>query len=494
MAFTKTASAKVVNPAVDATYWNGQVLQATHRNRTASAQVITSEYDPSEWLLTHCTIVASVDTESGPQADKLGRVLAADGIEIERRYPDYYVKSDHDPWINNNHDCWERDLLLSSYSTFKGGYNFVEHIQIPELSKGTIIDAAARDIGDSVYIDILVATNRKHASLVRDIETKKLMTLSMGAIVAFTICTKCGNVAVDETDLCRHIRYEKGNYFIGSDGKRRRIAELCGHKSVPDSNKFIEASWVRDPAFAGAVLRNVLHVSASDKDVAKKIQVAYELGKRQIPTDQLLKVASQIEAGLFDFGQNQNQDGGQDPSSKEEAPKKNQRDKVIDELSKELVEKAQDRARKQILGPDDPRKDLTQDNDNLIHSSREAFRTRFASSGLTAAQLDDVFDTVAVLRKTGSWSATAKQRSLDGERLLMAAHFLDCFGVSDSSLTIEGYHAIMALGGTTRFASAQAYLVACGQQMGRQITQTEAEMLIRRGQIYSLGNTGAQVQ
>lgn len=102
-----------------------------------------------------------------------------------------------------------------------------EHIQIPELSKGKVIDAVARDLGDTVYVDILVATNRKHGELVADIEAGKINTLSMGCSIQYSICTKCGNVAADETELCFHVKYEKGNHFHDHAGKKRVVAELC---------------------------------------------------------------------------------------------------------------------------------------------------------------------------------------------------------------------------------------------------------------------------
>lgn len=142
-------------------------------------------------------------------------------------------------------DSWDRDVLLKSYRTFIGSHNFVEHVQVEDLSKGRIIDAVARDIGDSVYIDILVATDRKHTDLVKAIESGQMNSMSMGCTVDFTQCTKCGNVAVDETEMCKHIRYEKGNTFFDEKGQQHRVAELCGHKTVDGGGvTFIEASWV----------------------------------------------------------------------------------------------------------------------------------------------------------------------------------------------------------------------------------------------------------
>ena len=152
-----------------------------------------------------------------------------------------------------------------------------EHIQIPELSKGKIIDAAARDIGDSVYVDILVATDRKHKDLIEAIGSGTLSTLSMGCQVSHTQCTQCGNVAEDESQLCRHIRYFKGQTFLDPKGHRRKVAELCGHYLDTNSVRFIEASWVAHPAFSGAVLRSILDPKTAELAEAarQRIQVAY---------------------------------------------------------------------------------------------------------------------------------------------------------------------------------------------------------------------------
>lgn len=86
----------------------------------------------------------------------------------------------------HNCDAWDRPVLLKAYRTFIGGHNFVEHVQVEELSKGRIIDAVARDIGDSIYVDILIATDRKHKDLVKSIESGKMGTLSMGCFLPGT--------------------------------------------------------------------------------------------------------------------------------------------------------------------------------------------------------------------------------------------------------------------------------------------------------------------
>ena len=253
MARFKYANSTVYKPSIRGEEWEAvrhAALSPAPDFRQKTAKVILQEYEPKDFLLTHCTIIASVDTEAVNQP--LGRQMI-DGFQIDRKYADYYVTPQSSKFVNNNNDCWERKLLLACFKTFIGAENYVEHIQIPELSKGKILDAAARNIGDSLYVDILIATNRRHKPLIEAITSGKISTLSMGCSVEFTTCTKCGNVAEDETHLCPHIRYFKGSEFVDELGQKRKIAELCGHiDSEPGSVKFIEASWVANPAFTGA--------------------------------------------------------------------------------------------------------------------------------------------------------------------------------------------------------------------------------------------------
>jgi hypothetical protein len=273
MAFLKYADAIVRNPNLEPKAWNNMRAAATAVRVPVSS--ILEDFSPDKYLLTHATIVASVDVEDN----------------------DYYIKPDCSQYVNQNGDCWERQLLMASYPTFIGAYNYLEHVQIPALSKGRIIDAVARSVSNnnSVYIDILVATERKHRELVASIEGGKISTLSMGCSIKYSICSACGNKAADETELCDHIRYMKNSYFVDENGVKRIIAELCGHREEKDSNVFIEASWVANPAFKGAVMRNILFPkdSLESVEVAKKIEASYVLKKvEENSLDAYLKAAS----------------------------------------------------------------------------------------------------------------------------------------------------------------------------------------------------------
>jgi hypothetical protein len=264
MAFLKFADACISNRAISLGDWS----EIRARSRLGSTEIVSksdvmSRFDPSEFLFTHASIVASVDVEDN----------------------DYFITPGTTKFVNSNYDAFERRLLRSCWSSFHGAENYLEHVQIPTLSKGKVVDAVIRDLGDTDYVDILVATAKKHKDLVSKIEQGSLNTLSMGAVVAFTICSRCGNKATDEVSLCGHIKYGKGDEFIDENGVRRKVAELCGHRDDPNSVVFIEASWVKSPAFAGAVVRNIVPALSADQiatvkgNISKSIVVPEGLRK-----------------------------------------------------------------------------------------------------------------------------------------------------------------------------------------------------------------------
>lgn len=189
MSFKRYAKSIISRTGIEFDEWMSElreqhesVVPSNYVNRVA--KTVLRKCDPKQYLLSHATIVASVDTYA-PKNVKLGRQMNR-GIQIDVRWPDYRIKPECHEIINNNADAWNRSLLLSTYRTFVGASNYLEHIQIPELSKGFIVDAIARDLGKSCYIDILVATDRKHTALVQDILSGKIDSLSMGCFVPGT--------------------------------------------------------------------------------------------------------------------------------------------------------------------------------------------------------------------------------------------------------------------------------------------------------------------
>jgi intein/homing endonuclease len=192
MAHKKYASAYSVNKSVQLEEWmdvireqNDDLIPKDKIHRMAKN--VLRKADPNQFLLSHATIVASVDTFA-PKNSKTGRLINR-GVQIDVRFPDFRIVPECSDLVNNNGDAWSRSLLLSTYRTFIGAHNYLEHVQVPELSKGFIADAVARDLGRSCYIDILVATNRKHAQLVADINSGELNSLSMGCFLPGTLVT-----------------------------------------------------------------------------------------------------------------------------------------------------------------------------------------------------------------------------------------------------------------------------------------------------------------
>lgn len=224
MAFSKKARAGVIHPDFGTTNWqnfvrqHGAKLYTPHRTAAGgpnlvgqASEILDEEFDPKNYLLTHATIVASVDVHDVPNV-KLGTINEM-GRQIKRKWADYRITEQSDKFINNNYDAWSRPVLLKSYRTFVGAHNFVEHVQIEEQSKGRIIDAVARDIGDSVYVDILVATHRKHGALVDQIKSGRMSTMSMGCFLEGTQVTMGDGtrVAIEEVAPGDMVMTHKGH-------------------------------------------------------------------------------------------------------------------------------------------------------------------------------------------------------------------------------------------------------------------------------------------
>jgi hypothetical protein len=486
MAFLKYAHATVVQPAITMAGWDEVRAKAsalgTSFDQKRATTAVLQKFQPDQFLLSHCTIIASVDTE--PATAKLGGQLV-DGFQIDRRYGDYLVTPETSKYVNNNQDCWERKLLLASFRTFIGAENYVEHLQIPELSKGKIVDAAARDIGDSIYVDILVATDLKHKPLITAVQSGQLQTLSMGCQVQFTICTKCGNVAEDETQLCPHIRFMKGNTFVDELGKQRKIAELCGHVTAePGSVKFIEASWVANPAFTGAVLRSILTTEQAAA-MGERVQVAFSEGPR-IADPNTMQRAARAKSAQFDFGD----EGGGDEGPEE---KEDPLEKAVADIAEFVREKAIEKVRQEMGQQEIPRADLDENvNETLVKEAANDPRWQAVSRVVQAkvggkAQARRLLFGLLLYRR-GGWKAIQASSRFKGAGILALSRLLDSF---DGTPRIAGegrlYRTVIAVGGAAAYGDVESYLVACRRAIGRQLTGSEEDTLVVKGRLYDLG-------
>ena len=78
-------------------------------------------------------------------------------------------------------------------------------------------------------------------------------------IAEATQCSICGKIIGDNDKNCEHIDKHLGQMVTCQDGKERICAELCGccdenGNYVENSNRFIECSFVENPAFKGSVV------------------------------------------------------------------------------------------------------------------------------------------------------------------------------------------------------------------------------------------------
>lgn len=488
MGFLKTAKAKVLRPAITGADW-GQVRREAGDQSFGNriARVVSSEFSPDKYLLSHATIVASVDVVDGPGS--LGRSLDH-GLEIDRKYQDYYVTPETAQFVNNNGDCWSRQTLLNTYKTFIGGHNFVEHLQIPELSKGTIVDAVARDIGPSLYVDILVATDRKHTDLVRAIQARQVNAMSMGCTVAFTQCTQCGNVAADETQMCPHVKYMKRQFFVDPQGVKRIVAELCGHASDPDSVKFIEASWVANPAFTGAVLRNVLTAEEA-KLHEGRIQVAFSAPKSAIDPLAMQRAAAQA-LGFFEAPQveGEGQGAGQGQAAPAAPAVKDPVSDAVTKLEDQIRTKVVDEINRRVEGEPASAPNPSAGADSLVKQASASPYWRKAAK-VVHAYTNDSATTLKILKglmlqREHGWQSL-RSASFSKREVLAVSRMSDVLNQSlragDNSL----YRTILATGGPADYPDLSSFLAACRRVLGRDLTKGDADTLVSKGRLYDLG-------
>lgn len=248
MGIPKIATATLTQPTVSADEWSRVYAHRAFGQKTASVKKTTAikkVAESSQYLLSHCTIMSSVMVEEEPY--------------------DYLIKPETSHLVNNNDDAWSNEVLKLSHKSFVGAFNFLEHFQNSQHAKGHILDAVLRKVSIAppdvwvYFCDILVATDMKHTQLVADIRSNKVKYMSMGCVTDLVICSYCGARVTDAGSYCQHLNFQKGMFLADEDGIPRRIAELCGHPSLPNAGvKFIEASWVETPAFPGAELRAVV--------------------------------------------------------------------------------------------------------------------------------------------------------------------------------------------------------------------------------------------
>ena len=86
MAMLKFGNAMVATPVVDPGKW---VDKKVTKPRIKLAKNVLAKFDPSQWLLSHASIMASVDVDLADPSDKKSN---------------YLIKPEYSIFVNNNTD------------------------------------------------------------------------------------------------------------------------------------------------------------------------------------------------------------------------------------------------------------------------------------------------------------------------------------------------------------------------------------------------------
>ena len=171
MPFNKTGSFQIIAGKVESPNdWNdfltsntnllyptdgGGVRLASSEAMAKATSAVATIKDPDQWIFVHATIMASVDLEDGSE---------------------YLLKRASEKWINDNGDCWERQQLLNDFGTFRNASVYVAHNKDPIHAKGKVFDVVAREMDDTVLVDVLFGIQKRHTDLVANIEAGILNT------------------------------------------------------------------------------------------------------------------------------------------------------------------------------------------------------------------------------------------------------------------------------------------------------------------------------
>jgi hypothetical protein len=109
--------------------------------------------------------------------------------------------------LNRNGDGFEEDWLRRNHDTFvKNGYYFKHHQnKDPALGRGRPVASAYND--KTAMVDLIIVADRdKCEEQIQALESGRRVPTSMGAKVAFDVCTICGHHAPNRGEYCEHVK------------------------------------------------------------------------------------------------------------------------------------------------------------------------------------------------------------------------------------------------------------------------------------------------
>lgn len=161
--------------------------------------------------------------------------------------------------INQNFDGWPSEELKKSYKTFIGKPVFVNHQNFdPSKARGKVVAARYVEAGDDKYIEVIQEVDAmRFPKLAREIKEGGMDSVSMGVEAGFTICSYCGNKAVDVPEFCDHVKYHKGSTLQKRNTKTGAVEDVLVYEKCFKLG-FFELSFVFDPADETAVVNRVI--------------------------------------------------------------------------------------------------------------------------------------------------------------------------------------------------------------------------------------------
>ena len=203
-----------------------------------------------------------VDPPSGNQLRKqLGKSRTIKGFRMKPGFI-YTVVRAISARINQNYDGWPADELRKSHHTFIGKPVFVNHENYdPQLARGVVVASRFVENGNDQYVEVIQEIDAKRfPKLAHEIRTGGLDSVSMGAEAAFTICSYCKHRATDESDMCDHVMFHKGEKLRKFNRRTGKVDDILVYESCHKLS-FFELCYVFDPADETAVASRVLVAS-----------------------------------------------------------------------------------------------------------------------------------------------------------------------------------------------------------------------------------------
>ena len=233
---------------------------------------------------------ATITAHSGSPKGKTAGMKTCGSFEYEPRTDHRYLyvaaRACTADVPNLNYDMLPDRELKTAYKSFVGSYVYLNHDNTdPRKARGAIIDAKYHtEDPDDKWVEILMELDEEKApKLCSYIRSGEIDTVSMGASVASTDCSVCGNNAEYPFEYCEHIQ-NKGQEYGG-----KLAYEIC------NGIDFFEESLVYNPADPTAYVQGLNEETEVKEGSKRQYIVSCGSGRKNS------KAASKKRASVLDI-------------------------------------------------------------------------------------------------------------------------------------------------------------------------------------------------